>query len=258
VPLGQKTTITTDTRPSASRLGIPDHAQSPRPKGRRERVVKRTQRPWQADQHLRQRPSSRAGHELDCWVCDGREKGLTLARLDKVDDDGGLDSIFGNVAEMERGLTAKREALAAQQRSNRRPPVKRVKEKDVLATLTQLRDLLQSDVGVAAPALKALVGDVVIESRIVEGRARPEMYVRFTINAIPALALLARGKAAGGLKSDDPTASTWEFLNGDRWTQSKTPCEQAITPTQPQPRPNEIVVLLKKKLQRDAMQPQIV
>ncbi len=46
------------------------------------------------------------------------------------------------------------------------------------------------------------------------------------------------------------------FLNGDRWTTSKTPCEQAITPTQPQP--NEIVVLLKKKLKLDAMQPQIV
>ena len=80
MPLGQKTTITTDKRPSASRLGIPDHAQSPRPEGRRERVVKRTQRPWQADQHLRQRPLSRAGRELDCWVCDGREKGLTLPR----------------------------------------------------------------------------------------------------------------------------------------------------------------------------------
>ena len=46
------------------------------------------------------------------------------------------------------------------------------------------------------------------------------------------------------------------FLNGDRWTTSETPCEQAITPTQPQP--NEIVVLLKKKLKRDAMLPQIV
>ena len=46
------------------------------------------------------------------------------------------------------------------------------------------------------------------------------------------------------------------FLNGDRWTTSETPCEQAITPTQPQP--NEIVVLLKKKLKLDAMLPQIV
>ena len=49
---------------------------------------------------------------------------------------------------------------------------------------------------------------------------------------------------------------TWEFLNGDRWTTSETPCEQAITQSQPQP--NEIVVLLKKKLKLDAMQPQIV
>ena len=48
----------------------------------------------------------------------------------------------------------------------------------------------------------------------------------------------------------------WEFLNGDRWTQSKTPCEQAITQSQPQP--HEIVVLLKKKLKSDAILPQIV
>ena len=46
------------------------------------------------------------------------------------------------------------------------------------------------------------------------------------------------------------------FLNGDRWTQSKTPCEQAITQSQPQP--HEIVFLLRKNLKLDAMQPQIV
>jgi hypothetical protein len=32
--------------------------------------------------------------------------------------------------------------------------------------------------------------------------------VRFTINAIPAMALLARGQAG---KNDDPTATMWEF-----------------------------------------------
>ena len=47
-------------------------------------------------------------------------------------------------------------------------------------------------------------------------------------------------------------------LNGDRWTKSKTHCEQAITLSQPLPQPNEIVVLLKKKLKSDAMLPQIV
>ncbi len=46
------------------------------------------------------------------------------------------------------------------------------------------------------------------------------------------------------------------FLNGDRWTTSKRPCEQAITQSQPQQ--NEIVILLKKKLNWDAMLPQIV
>jgi hypothetical protein len=43
---------------------------------------------------------------------------------------------------MERELQAKRAELAEQQRLNRRPPVKRVKEKDVTAALAQLRQLL--------------------------------------------------------------------------------------------------------------------
>jgi len=38
------------------------------------------------------------------------------------------------------------------------------------------------------------VGDVVVEARKVEGKARPEMVARFTINAVPALAVLDRGR----------------------------------------------------------------
>jgi len=41
------------------------------------------------------------------------------------------------------------------------------------------------------------------------------MEARFTINAIPALAALDRGKAGNGA---DPTVGMWEFLNTDRWT----------------------------------------
>jgi len=70
------------------------------------------------------------------------ETALT-ARLDKVADAGGLDAIFDKVAKMERELQAKRAELAEQQRLNRRPPVKRGKEKDVAAALAQLRQLLQ-------------------------------------------------------------------------------------------------------------------
>ena len=87
-----------------------------------------------------------------------RQIARLTARLDKVSDAGGLDAIFDKVAEMERELKAKRAELAEQQRLNRRPPVKRVKEKDVTAALAQLRQLLQSDVGLAAPVLKELVG----------------------------------------------------------------------------------------------------
>lgn len=122
-----------------------------------------------------------------------RQIARLTARLDKVADAGGLDAIFDKVAEMERELQAKRAELAEQQRLNRRPPVKRVKEKDVTAALTQLRQLLQSDVGLAAPVLKELIGDIVIESRIVEGEAKPQMFARFTINALPAPAAIGRG-----------------------------------------------------------------
>ena len=44
-----------------------------------------------------------------------------------------------------------------------------------LAALGKLRDLLQGDVGVAAQVLKALVGDVVIETQQVEGQEKPQM-----------------------------------------------------------------------------------
>jgi hypothetical protein len=107
-------------------------------------------------------------------------------KLDKVGDAGGLDAIFDKVAAMERELKAKRLELADQQRLNRRPPVKRVKEKDITAALTQLRQLLQSDVGLAAPVLKQLVADVVIVSRVVEDEAKPQMFARFSLNALPA------------------------------------------------------------------------
>jgi hypothetical protein len=44
-----------------------------------------------------------------------------------------------------------------------------------LAALGKLRDLLQGDVGVAAQVLKALVGDVVIDTRQVEEQEKPQM-----------------------------------------------------------------------------------
>jgi hypothetical protein len=72
--------------------------------------------------------------------------------------------------------------------------VKSVKEKDVAAALGKLRELLQGDVGVAAQVLKALVGDVVIERQQVDGQEKPQMVARFTINAVPALAVLERGR----------------------------------------------------------------
>ena len=138
-----------------------------------------------------------------------RQIARLTARLERVDDAGGLDAIFDKVAEMERELKAKRAELAEQQRLNRRPSVTRVKEKDVTAALAQLRQLLQSDVGLAAPVLKELVGDVVIEARIVEGEVKPQLFARFTISALPALALIGQ---ANHLDGDDAAPSLWAYL----------------------------------------------
>ena len=164
-------------------------------------------------------------------------------RLDKVDFTH-IDALVTKVEEMGRQLAAKRERLKEFQRAGRRPRLQMVREQDVVAALGQLRDLLQGEVGVAAQVLKALVGDVVIEARKVEGKARPEMVARFTINAIPALAVLDRGKAG---KTDDPTVNMWEFLNTDRWTMP----EKA-----PRGR-RDVVVSLHPTPKYEAMMPQI-
>jgi len=98
-------------------------------------------------------------------------------RLAKLDDTH-LDAVLAKAEEMGRQLAVKREQLTELQRAGRRPKVKSVKEKDGVAALTQLRDLLQGDVGIAAQVLKALVGDVILETRQVEGKAKSQIYDR--------------------------------------------------------------------------------
>ena len=165
--------------------------------------------------------------------------------LEELEGDAAIKAVIRKVAEMERELEALRAELVAERRRNQSPPVTRVKEKDVLAELNRLRDVLLSDVGTAAPVLKALVGDVVIEARTVGGQSKPQMVARFTIDAVPAIAALRRGKAVG---ADDPTADLWEFLNTDRWIMlGKAPrgCR-------------DVVVLLNRTPKYAVMLPQIV
>jgi DNA invertase Pin-like site-specific DNA recombinase len=130
-------------------------------------------------------------------------------RLAKLDDTH-LDAVLAKAEEMGRQLAAKRERLKELQRASRRPNVKSVKEKDVVAALGKLRDLLQGDVGVAAQVLKALVGDVILELRQVEGQKKPQMVARFTINAVPALAVLDRG---GPTDRDGGPVPVWDSIH---------------------------------------------
>ena len=130
-------------------------------------------------------------------------------RLAKLDDTH-LDAVLTKAEEMGRQLAAKREQLKHLQRAGRRPNVKSVKEKDVVAALGKLRELLQSDVGVAAQVLKALVGDVVIQKQHVDGCENPQMVARFTINAVPALAVLDRGKPTD---RDGAPVPVWDSIH---------------------------------------------
>ena len=129
-------------------------------------------------------------------------------RLAKLDDTH-LDAVLAKAEEMGRQLAAKREQLKQLQRAGRRPNVKSVKEKDVVAALGKLRELLQGDVGVAALVLKALVGDVVIQKQHVDGHENPQMVARFTINAVPALAVLDRG---GPTDRDGAPVPVWDSI----------------------------------------------
>ena len=130
-------------------------------------------------------------------------------RLAKFDDTH-LDAVLIKAEEMGRQLAAKREQLKQLQRAGRRPNVKSVKEKDVVAALGKLRELLEGDVGVAAQVLKALVGDVVIQRQHVDGYENPQMVARFTINAVPALAVLDRG---GPTDRDGAPVPVWDSIH---------------------------------------------
>jgi len=130
-------------------------------------------------------------------------------RLDKADVTH-LDAVIAKAEEMGRQLAAKRERLKELQRAGRRPNVKSVKEKEVVAALEKMRELLQGDVSVAAQVLKALVGDVIIEKRQVEGKDKPQMVARFSINAVPALAVLERGRPTD---HDDVPVPVWDLLH---------------------------------------------
>ena len=149
--------------------------------------------------------------------------------------------MLAKAEEMGRQLAANRERLKELQRAGRRPNVKRVKEKDVVAALMQLRELLQTDVGVAAQVLKALVGDVVIQNQHVDGYENPQMVARFTINAVPALAVMDRGR------SSETAGTSWPAA-----------CSEQPDGLAGKATPKEVVVPLKRKCHRAGGDPPVI
>jgi DNA invertase Pin-like site-specific DNA recombinase len=174
--------------------------------------------------------------EQEIAAADRQLKRLT-DRLDKTDVTH-LEVVIAKAEEMGRQLAEKRDRLKELQRAGRRPRVKSVREADVVAALTHLRELLHGDVAVASQILKALVGEVVIEARMSEGKAKPELVARFAINAIPALAVLARGGATAG---EGTSADAWDAVDDAR--QARAGGEAS---------PDSVVVPLKRKCHRAA------
>jgi hypothetical protein len=160
-------------------------------------------------------------------------------RLTKLDDTH-LDGVLAKAEEIGRQLAAKREQLKELQRAGRRPNVKSVKEKDVVAALGKLRDLLQGDVSVAAQVLKALVGDVVIRKQHVDGYENPQMVARFTINAVPVLAVLDRGR------SSETAGTSWPAA-----------CSEQPDGLAGKATPKEVVVPLRRKCHRAGGDPPV-
>ncbi len=76
-----------------------------------------------------------------------------------------------------------------------------------------------------------------------EGQAKTQMVARFTIDTVPAIAALQRGKMVG---ADGPTVGVWEFLNSDRWIIPARPGE--ATPARP-----KIAVLIERLKAADAV-----
>jgi hypothetical protein len=57
------------------------------------------------------------------------------------------------------------------------------------------------------------VGDVILELRQVEGQKKPQMVARFTINAVPALAVLDRG---GPTDRDGAPVPVWDSIHASQ------------------------------------------
>jgi hypothetical protein len=94
-------------------------------------------------------------------------------------------------------------------------PVEKTKRRELDAAARAGPRGLSAAAGPDPVGLKVLVGHVVIEKRKVEGHAEPQMVARSTLSAVPALAVLDRGRV---VDHDGSNVSAWGSLHDDRET----------------------------------------
>lgn len=133
--------------------------------------------------------------------------------LEDVGDEG-LDVIVKRLRELEKELKQLRLRLKEMKAQNlvSPPPMAGV---DMERLLRGLRELLKAEVATAAPILKQLTGEIVIEQTREEGKRGATWIARFSVNAVPIVAQIAANTGC-------PTSSTWEYLHTRGWTTSES------------------------------------
>lgn len=111
---------------------------------------------------------------------------------------------------IEKRLQSLRRQLNAAETASVEPPTPITREA-VVGNLGRLRELLDQDVGAAAPILLELTGPVRITQLRETGRRGWRWTAHFTLNLVPVLAKIER-------QSGLPNTSIWEFLNTRGWT----------------------------------------
>lgn len=136
------------------------------------------------------------------------------AQLGNADETTDLKPVFDRVAMLQREVAElKAKLLAMKGRGGPKPSCLTIEA--VTSLVDDLRNLLQDDIGAAAPVLAALTGPVVVTQEVAEEGDEPVWVARFALNAVPVLLSLAA-------KRDCPTTGAWEFLNTRGWTMSQS------------------------------------
>lgn len=138
-----------------------------------------------------------------------KKKLENLYRLGSKDGFQDLDGARALAQKHERRIKELQKELDEARSRNSVPSAAPTKE-EIAEYLTDLRGLLNQDVGAAAPILREMTVPIVIAQVKEKGKRGYTWIAKFTVNLVQFLAKLERRK-------DCPTTGIWEYLNTRGW-----------------------------------------